>query len=56
MRRSRSGQSATEYIILLSAVLVVFNIVALTLRRYIPQLTERLLNLIVDTALNLALP
>jgi len=52
----RPGQNTTEYLLLMAAVLVVFNVVAFKLKSYLPELTERLLDLIVRAALSLAMP
>lgn len=52
-RSSTRGQSATEYLLLLCSVLFVTQFVGLWLTRYLPQITERLLERILYSALTL---
>lgn len=54
--RRRPGQNTTEYFLLLCAMLTVLGIVANFLKNYIPMLMDRAFELIVDAALQLALP
>jgi hypothetical protein len=56
MRAGRPGQNTTEYFLLLCAMLTVFGVVGGFLKSYTPLLMERAFALIVDAALQLALP
>ncbi|MCX5795228.1 MAG: hypothetical protein NTY77_07035 [Elusimicrobia bacterium] len=56
MRGRRPGQNTTEYFLLLCSMLVVFGLVGSFLKSYIPKLMDHAFELILDAALNLALP
>jgi len=55
LRRPR-GQSSVEYLLLLTSVLVVIQIVGLTLSKYGRDLTERVLDRMETAAIALASP
>ncbi len=54
--RGRRGQSSVEYVMLLSAVLVVIQIVGLTISKYGRDLTDRVLDRAMSAAIALASP
>ncbi|MBI3552465.1 MAG: hypothetical protein HY077_08090 [Elusimicrobia bacterium] len=56
MKTRPRGQSSVEYVLLLSSVLVVIDIVGLTLSRYGRDLTTRVLDRAMDAAIDLASP
>ena len=56
MGRGRRGQSTTEYMMLLCAVVALAAISGGAIQKYLPQVTERLLDAILSAALQLASP
>lgn len=53
---SRRGQNTTEYLLLLCAMVMLSQVAYKFLSGYIPVLTERVIDLILTTALSLAAP
>jgi hypothetical protein len=56
MALGRRGQSTTEYMLLLCSVVAVAAIAGGALQKYLPQITERLLDAILSAAIALASP
>lgn len=56
MKGSSRGQNTVEYMLLLCLMVTVTMVTATFLKKYMPQLTEQLLELIIDTAIEMASP
>jgi hypothetical protein len=56
MAIGRRGQSTTEYMLLLCSVVMVAALAGGAIQKYLPQLTERLLDAILSAAIQLASP
>lgn len=56
MRLDRRGQSTVEYMLLLCSATTVALIAGSALKKYLPQLTETLVEKILEAAITLASP
>lgn len=54
--RDRRGQSTVEYMMLLCMGTMIVVVVGSFLKKYLPEITDRLIDLILRTAIELASP
>ena len=55
-KRARQGQASVEYLLLVCSVVVLIELSGLALKHYLPQLIDRVFELITDAVLALASP